>query len=134
MSDDEVSILRREIKELSDKVDRQYAASQRSQQEDRDAFSEAIHTQQQTFADAMDKQRDAFQTALNKQFMANVSLDKKVDRHNLLLENIIGDGQPGQGRLGVLEAGMDIMKKFRWQALTVISLMMWGLEVWQHGR
>jgi hypothetical protein len=134
MSDAEVSILRREIKELSDKADKQYTASQRSQQEDRDTFREAIHAQQQTFSDAMDKQRDAFQSALNKQFMANVALDKKVDKHNMLLENIVGDGQPGQGRLGVLEAGMDIMKKFRWQALTVISLMMWGLEVWQHGR
>jgi hypothetical protein len=133
MSDGEVAILRREIKDLSDKSDRQHAANQKSQQEDRDAFRNALLAQQQTFAAAMNEQRNIFQESINKQFLAHVDLDKKVDRHNTLLESIVGDGQPGEGRLGVLESGMDIMKKFRWQALAVVSLMMWAIEVWRHG-
>jgi len=133
MSDDEVSSLRREIRALSDKSDNQHAANQASQERDRTAFQQAIITQQQTFAAAMNAQRDVFQEALNKQFTLHVDLDKKVDRHTMLLENTVGSGQPGEGRLGVVEAGMETMKKFRWQALAVVSLMMWAIEVWRHG-
>jgi hypothetical protein len=133
MSDDEVSSLRREIKALSDKTDRQHSENRGNQERDREAFRQALATQQATFAASMAAQRDLFQDAISKQFMLHVELEKKVDKHNMLLEATVGSGQPGEGRLGVLESGMETMKKFRWQALTIVALMMWAIEVWRHG-
>lgn len=132
MSESEIAILRGEIRNLSEKSDKQHAANITSQAQDRETFRAAMQTQQQTFAAAMSQQRDAFQDALNKQFLMHVALDKVVDKHTTLIENCIGDGKPGEGRVGVLEIGMEIMKKFRWQALSVISLLMWAVETWAH--
>lgn len=133
MSEGEVAALRREISELSKKSDRQHAENRTSQSQDRETFRVTLQTQQTTFVAAMSAQRDAFQEALNKQFLSHIELDKKVERQAALLKNVAGDGEPGEGRLGVLEAGMETLKKFRWQALTVVALMMWGVEVWRHG-
>lgn len=132
MSEGEVAILRREINELSKKSDQQHAENRASQEKDRETFRTAIFTQQQTFATAMSEQRDAFQAALSQQLMAHTALDKVVLQHAMLLESAVGDGKPGEGRIGVLEAGMEVMKKFRWQALSVVSLMMWAVETWSH--
>lgn len=134
MSEGEIAILRREIRDLSDKSDRQHAENRASQAQDRETFQKAIMTQQQTFATAMNEQRNAFQEALNRQFLSQIDLDKKVDRQAALIENCMGDGQPGEGRLGALETAMEVMKKFRWQALTIVAFMMWAIEVWRHGR
>ncbi len=134
MSEGEVVTLRREIRDLSDKSDRQHAENRASQAQDRETFRQAVLLQQQTFAAAMNEQREAFQHSINKQFMYHIELEKKVERQNSLLENIAGDGQPGAGRLGALETSMEIMKKFRWQALTVVAFMMWAVETWRHGR
>jgi hypothetical protein len=128
----EIASLRNEIHNLSAKTDRQHEANQRSQAADRDTFRQAIESQQRTFVAAMDAQRTAFQDALNRQFISHTELDKTVDRHKILIGNIIGEGQPGEGRLGLLEVGMEVMKKFRWQALAVISLLMWVSEVLVH--
>lgn len=133
MSEGEVATLRREIKELSEKSDRQHAENRTSQERDRETFRRAIDTQQQTFAAAMSEQRNVFQESINKQFLEHFALDKKVDRAMTMLEGCVGDGQPGSGRVGALEAGMEVMKKFRWQALTVIMAAMWAVEVWRHG-
>lgn len=132
MSEGEIAILHRAIRDLSEKTDRQHAANQASQAQDRDTFRNTIQTQQQTFAAAMNSQREAFQEALNKQFLEHTALDRTVYHHSTMIENIVGDGQPGRGRLGVLETGMELMKKFRWQALAVIALMMWAVETWTH--
>ncbi len=134
MSEGEVAILRREIKELSDKTDKQHRDNQRSQYADREAFRATIQAQQTTFQTAMEAQRNAFQDAVNKQFLLHTDLDKLVTKHELLIENALGDGQPGEGRIGVLEAGMETMKKFRWQALAIIALIMWLAETLRHGR
>lgn len=133
MSEGEVATLRREIKALSEKSDRQHAENRASQEADRETFRQSIHMQQQTFAAAMSEQRNVFQEAINKQFLEHVQLDKKVDRATTMLESCVGDGQPGSGRVGALETGMEVMKKFRWQALTVIAAVMWAIEVWRHG-
>lgn len=133
MSEGEVSILLRQIEALSIKSDRQHEANQRSQVQDRETFRAAITSQQQTFAAAMDFQRTAFQDALNKQFLLHTELDKIVARHDNLLDNLVGDGRPEEGRIGMLEKGMETMKKFRWQALSVVSLVLWAAEVWLHG-
>ncbi len=133
MSDSEIAILRNEIKSLSEKTDRQHAENQRNQQRDRDTFRDALAAQQKTFADAMDAQREAFQDALNRQFLSHITLDKTVDRHGTLIENIIGDGQPGEGRVGVLEEAMDTMKKFRWQVAAILAVVTMLVELWRSG-
>lgn len=132
MSEGEVAVLRREIKDLSDKADRQHRDNQRSQEADRETFRATMAKQQETFALAMTEQRNAFQEAINKQFLEHVALDKKVERTTLMLEGCMGDGQPGEGRLGRVEEGLELMKKFRWQALSVVSLLMWVSEMWIH--
>lgn len=134
MSESEVALLRREIRALSDKADRQHADNQRAQQAERDAFRTAIQTQQTTFQAAMETLRNNAQEALNKQFALHNELDKTVERHALLLVGIIGEnGAPGEGRVGILENGMETMKKFRWQALSIVSIIMWVAEVYLHG-
>lgn len=132
MSEGEIAILRRMILDLSEKSDRQHAQNQTSQQQDRETFRQALTTQQLSFASAMSEQRNLFQEALQKQFLEHFALDKKVDHATIMLEGCIGDGQPGKGRLGVLEEAMETMKKFRWQALTVVAFVMWAAEVWGH--
>jgi hypothetical protein len=134
MSEGEVATLRREIRELSEKSDRQHADNQKSQERDRETFRTALQTQQQTFQATMDSQRNAFQEALNKQFMMHNALDKTVERHELLIGSALGEGNPGEGRIGILELSMETMKKFRWQALTIVALIMWVAEMLRHGR
>lgn len=134
MSEGELITLRRDLRGLSEKADRQHEANQDSARQDREAFRLAIQTQQQVFSDAMNTQRNAFQEALARQFAAHSELDKTVDRHNTFIANIIGSGGPNEGRLGVLEASMETMKKFRWQALAILGLLMSVLEALRHGR
>jgi hypothetical protein len=131
MSEGEIATLRREIRDLSEKSDRQHMENRQSQAADRETFRLAIQTQQQTFAKAMDEQRNAFQEALNRQFLIHTDLDKRVERHTLQIENCIGDGKPGDGRVGALENAMETMKKFRWQAIAAMSVTMWLIEVWR---
>jgi hypothetical protein len=133
MSESEIATLRAEIRNLAEKSDRQHSDNQKSQQEDREAFRTALQLQQDTFARALEAQRNTFQDAINKQFQLHTDLNILVTRHALLIENVIGDGQPEKGRLGVVEKGLETMKKFRWQALSVISLVMWVTEMWIHG-
>jgi hypothetical protein len=110
MSEDEVVVLRRDVKTLSDKTDRQHQENQKSQAEDR-----------ATFTEAMNKQRNDFQQALN--------LDT-IERYRLesLIVNCVGDGQPGKGRLGQVEEAIETLKKFRWQALAAIFALLYVLE------
>lgn len=111
---------------------RLHTENKESQEADREAFRQAMVTQQQTFMNAMQEQRNLFQDAINKQFVMHVDLEKQVAKSANLLEGVIGNGQPGSGRIGVLEESMEIMKKFRWQALTAMAFSMWLAELWVH--
>lgn len=127
-----ISVLRRELRDLSQKSDRQHAENRESQDKDREAFRNALQTQQNTFSDSMTKQRELFQNALNSQLEQHRQLERTVDQTMSLMKGCVGDGQPGSGRVGALEDSMEIMKKFRWQALAVIMTAMWVLEVVTH--
>ncbi len=49
-------------------------------------------------------------------------VDRKQDKSLLLLKQVVGDdGEPGKGRLGLAEAAIENLKKFRWQAIAIIS-------------
>lgn len=113
MSEGEVSRLSKAIEELSKKTDRQHEDNQKQAARDRE-----------TFADAMNKQRELFQEALNKQFLEAVALDRKVERSHVLLEQCVGNGHPGEGRLGIAENTIEMLLKFRWQATAVISTVL----------
>ena len=56
------------------------------------------------------------------------ALKAKVDESAFLLRMAVGSGQPGEGRLGQLEQTVETLKKFRWQALAIISLILLAVE------
>ena len=135
MSDSEIAILRQDLRQLSEKQDRQHQENRQDQERDREAFRQTLYAQQQTFAAAMSEQRQAFQDSINKQFIEHTKLESTVDHFTTMLEGCIGDGQPGSGRLGVVEETVEVLKKFRWQALTIVAVVMWLAELWRghHG-
>ena len=113
MSEGEVAQLRRDIAALSTKADQQHAANQVDRQADREIFQKA-----------MEQQRNDFQAAINKQFLEHIDLEKKMESGNTLLRLAVGSGQAGEGRVGELEKAVETLKKFRWQALAIISLLL----------
>ena len=56
------------------------------------------------------------------------ALKAKVDESAFLLRMAVGSGQPGEGRLGQLEQTVETLKKFRWQALAIIALILLAVE------
>lgn len=110
MLDGEVLALCKDVKVLSDKADRQHMENQKMHAADREAFREAVNNQ-----------RDDFQKALNTQYLESRDMQG-------LVRSCLGDGQPGQGRLGRLEEVVETLKKFRWQALAAIFALLYALE------
>lgn len=110
MSEGEVQRLSAAIAALSAKTDLQHADNQKQASKDRE-----------TFAEAMSKQRELFQQALNEQFLEHVTLAGKVESSHQLLKQCVGDGQPGEGKIGVIERNVELLMKFRWQATALIT-------------
>ncbi len=53
----------------------------------------------------------------------------KQDKILLLLKQVCGDsGESGEGRLGIAEAAIENLKKFRWQAIAIVSAAGFVLE------
>lgn len=63
-------------------------------------------------------------------------VDKKLDTissqtetNTLLTKLVIGDGQPGQGRLGVAERSIEFLKRFVWQFAGGIAVILFVLDL-----
>jgi hypothetical protein len=114
MGEGEVESVRRAIEDLSRKTEAQHQDNQRTSRKDREAFLAA-----------MTQQRDLFQEALNKQFLEHMELVRSVDKGFILVELCVGTGKPGEGRLGQVEETVEMLKKFRWQALALLAAVLW---------
>lgn len=113
MSESEIAQLRAMIQGLSEKADRQHAENLLQMAQEREAFTRAIN-----------EQRNAFQNALNTQHLEHTELVGKVNQLSDHLRVCIGEGQPGQGRLGAAELAIEKLKKFMWQATAVIAMLL----------
>jgi hypothetical protein len=122
------STLHSQLNALSEKVDRMHKENRDRQEMDRDTFRDALATQQTTFTAAMNAQREAFSAALAHQYSEHVAIVTQVNKMTEAVKMVLGNGQPGEGRLGALETAVETLKKFRWQALAVIGVLMWATE------
>lgn len=113
-----------EMDSLRGDLRRYHEDNQRDRARDRETFSKAMEEQREIFRESLDKQADAFQAAIDKLFLEIREMDKKVLQGELQLKFVMGDGSPGQGRLGKLEDMVETIKKFRWQVIAVVSFVL----------
>ncbi len=73
----------------------------------------------------MDDQRDQLQISINKTFEQYESLRESTTSSEFMLKTIVGDGEQGSGRLGVVEATVKKLEEFKWQALAIALVGAW---------
>jgi hypothetical protein len=58
------------------------------------------------------------------------SINEKTGKSLLLLTQAVDkDGEPGQGRLGAAEQAIEVLKKFRWQLIAGLSVVVTLLKI-----
>jgi hypothetical protein len=58
------------------------------------------------------------------------SIDAKSSKSLLLLTQAVGEnGEPGKGRLGAAEHAIEVLKKFRWQLIAGLSVVVTILKM-----
>ena len=66
-------------------------------------------------------------------------MDKKLDaisgqseKNQLLMSLVVGDGQPGQGRLGAAEKSIEILRRYAWQFAGGVAVVLFLLDLFFH--
>ncbi len=115
MSDTEVDGLRRDMKEM-------HKQNQNDRKEDRTALT-----------DAMREQGDRFERGLESLRQDLIPIRDQGMKNGFTVEQLVGDGSEGAGRIGRIEIVMEKLKQFRWQALGIIGFVGYLVDhFWHH--